>query len=145
MLTCIFLYPFTYIYVCVCALSHVWLYRLMNCSPLGSSVRGIFQAKLLRWVVISFSGYYTHTHTHTHTHIHTHIFIFKMCVCVFFFFAEYSNWIVQFDQIWNFCPLVEEFRLLTFKWVIDATGLICTISVTIFYLLSPQKISPGKV
>ena len=27
----------------------------MDCSPPGSSIRGIFQAKLLEWVVISFS------------------------------------------------------------------------------------------
>ena len=27
----------------------------MNCSPLGSSVHGIFQARILKWVAISFS------------------------------------------------------------------------------------------
>ena len=29
---------------------------LMDCSPPGSSVHGISQAKLLEWVAISFSG-----------------------------------------------------------------------------------------
>ena len=44
--------------VCVCvhacaqSLSRV---RLMNCSPLGSSVHGISQAVILEWVAISFS------------------------------------------------------------------------------------------
>ena len=28
----------------------------MDCSPLGSSVHGIFQARILEWVAISFSG-----------------------------------------------------------------------------------------
>ena len=28
----------------------------MDCSPPGSSVRGIFQARVLEWVAISFSG-----------------------------------------------------------------------------------------
>jgi len=28
----------------------------MDCGPLGSSVRGIFQAGILEWVTISFSG-----------------------------------------------------------------------------------------
>ena len=28
----------------------------MDCSPPGSFVRGIFQARILEWVVISFSG-----------------------------------------------------------------------------------------
>ena len=114
--------------VCVRVLSHVWLYRLINCGPLGSSVHGIFQAKLLRWFVISFSSI-----SHTYTHTCVCVFIFKMCVG---FFAEYSNCIVQFDPLWNLCSLIEEFRLLTFKWIIYATGLICTISVTVFYLLT---------
>jgi len=30
--------------------------RPMDCSPPGSSVHGIFQARLLEWVAISFSG-----------------------------------------------------------------------------------------
>ena len=44
--------------VCVCvhacaqSLSRV---RLMNCSPLGSSVHGISQARILQCVAISFS------------------------------------------------------------------------------------------
>ena len=33
---------------------HVWLCDPMDCSPAGSSVRGILQAKTLEWVVISF-------------------------------------------------------------------------------------------
>ena len=28
----------------------------MDCSPLGSSIRGIFQARVLEWVAISFSN-----------------------------------------------------------------------------------------
>ena len=38
----------------------------MDCSPPGPSVRGIFQARVLEWVAIAFSGIYTHTHTHTY-------------------------------------------------------------------------------
>ena len=30
--------------------------RLVDCSPPGSSVHGIFQARILEWVAISFSG-----------------------------------------------------------------------------------------
>ena len=38
-------------------LSHVRLFwDLMNCSPLGSSVHGILQARILEWVAIPFSG-----------------------------------------------------------------------------------------
>ena len=53
------------------------------CDPVdrslpGSSSHGIFQARVLEWVAIAFSGTHTHTpylsvsHTHTHTHIHSH-------------------------------------------------------------------------
>ena len=31
------------------------LCKPMNCSPSGSSVHGIFQARILEWVAISFS------------------------------------------------------------------------------------------
>ena len=42
---------------CLCAhsLSHVWLCDFMDCSPPGSSVRGIFQARILEQAAISFS------------------------------------------------------------------------------------------
>ena len=36
--------------------SHIWLFcDPMGCSPPGYSVHGIFQAKILEWVAISFS------------------------------------------------------------------------------------------
>ena len=39
---------------CVCAqlLSHVWLCNSMDCSPPGSSVHGILQARIREWVAI---------------------------------------------------------------------------------------------
>ena len=36
-------------------LSRVWLCDLMDCSLPGSSIHGIFQARILEWVAISFS------------------------------------------------------------------------------------------
>ena len=36
----------------VCVFSHVWL----DCSPPGSSVHGILQARILKWVAISYPG-----------------------------------------------------------------------------------------
>ena len=44
--------------VCVCvseSLSHVQLCNPMDCSPSGSSVHGIFQARILEWETILFS------------------------------------------------------------------------------------------
>ena len=41
--------------VCMCAKSlHSCLYNPMDCSPPGSSVQGILQARILEWVAISF-------------------------------------------------------------------------------------------
>ena len=41
--------------VCVCVLSPVPLCSPMDGSPPGSSVHGIFQARILEWVTISYS------------------------------------------------------------------------------------------
>ena len=48
------------IWVCVwvCVLSHVWLCDPVDCSPPGSSVHGILQARTLEWVAISFSFFF---------------------------------------------------------------------------------------
>ena len=42
---------------CMCAhsLSHVWLSVIMDCSPPSFFVHGIFQARILVWVAISYS------------------------------------------------------------------------------------------
>ena len=43
--------------IVVLSLRHVWLFcNPMDCSPPGSSVHGILQARLLEWVAISFSS-----------------------------------------------------------------------------------------
>ena len=44
--------------MCVCAVAQSCsiLCKLMDCSQSGSSVLGIFQARILGWVAISFSG-----------------------------------------------------------------------------------------
>ena len=42
----------------------------MDCSLPGSSVHGIFQARVLEWGAIAFSGTYTHIHKDTDTDIH---------------------------------------------------------------------------
>ena len=41
--------------MCMCAQSHPTLSNPMNCSPTGSSVRGISQAWILEWIAISIS------------------------------------------------------------------------------------------
>ena len=54
--------------VCVCArsLSRVQLCDPMDCSPPGSSVHGIFQARTLEWAVISSSRGFSWSRDWTH-------------------------------------------------------------------------------
>ena len=51
------LYPITSTCPCSCSVtkSHTTLWNLMNCSPPGSLSIGLFQARILEWVAISFS------------------------------------------------------------------------------------------
>ena len=49
---------FLNVVMCVCVLnrfSRVWLCDPMNCSPIGTSVHGIFPSRILEWVAISSS------------------------------------------------------------------------------------------
>ena len=50
--------PEYYIVLCLFAQSCLTLCDPMNCSPPGSSVHGILQARILDWVAISFSECY---------------------------------------------------------------------------------------
>ena len=57
-------------------IKHVWLCSVaqlcltlcdpMDCSPPGSSVHGIFQARILEWVAVSFSGVSSQPKDQTH-------------------------------------------------------------------------------
>ena len=44
-----------HVWVCAQLLSPVWHCNPVDCSPVGSSVHGLSQAKILEWVAISFS------------------------------------------------------------------------------------------
>ena len=48
-------------HLCVCVRAHtqssLTFCNLMDCSPPGSSVHGIFQARILGWIAISFSSH----------------------------------------------------------------------------------------
>ena len=58
MVPCMFSKFVLYVFVCVCTQSCPTLYDPMDSSPPGSSVHGIFQARILKWVVIFYSFYY---------------------------------------------------------------------------------------
>ena len=80
----------TYKHVCAQWLSHVWLCDPLDCGLLGSSVHGIFQARILEWLPFPPPGdlsdpgtelaspnsagrfFITEPHGKTHKHICTH-------------------------------------------------------------------------
>ena len=48
-------------------LSHVLLFcDPVNCSPPGSSVHGIFQARILKWIAYTYTYVYIYEHTHVY-------------------------------------------------------------------------------
>ena len=45
----------------------------VDCSPPGSSIHGISQARVLEWVAIAFSDTHIHTYKYLFTNTHTHL------------------------------------------------------------------------
>ena len=76
-----YVYIHTQKYICLQKVSKVspscpTLCDPMDCSPPGSSVRGVFQATTLEWGAISFSRIYVYTHKYTcvYTHMNTYVY-----------------------------------------------------------------------
>ena len=61
--------PLTWSFVYVCAQSCSTLCHPMDCSPSGSAVHGIFQARILEWIAISFSRGSSWPRDQTLTHL----------------------------------------------------------------------------
>ena len=72
----IYIYTHTYTHTAAAAAKSLQscptLCHPVDGSPPGSSVHGIFQARVLDWGAIVFSDIYTHIHTYVCIHIHTH-------------------------------------------------------------------------
>ena len=51
---------------CLVTKSYPTFCKLLDCSPPGSSVHGISQARILEWVAISFSRVYSRPRDQTH-------------------------------------------------------------------------------
>ena len=70
----------------------------MDCSLPGSSIHGIFQARVLEWGAIAFSTLtyiymYIHIYVYTYIHIHTHADIkLKFIACNERNYMLISNW-----------------------------------------------------
>ena len=94
-MACTFIYVYICMYMHACSVTQ--LYRVpcdpLDCSPCGSSVHGIFLARILELAAISFSrgsswpkdwiwspalvgSFFTTEPPGKHTHTHTHIYIY---------------------------------------------------------------------
>ena len=82
--------------MCLREVTQLWLCNAMDCSPPGSSVRGILQARILEWVAISFSRGSSRPRDQTHVswsagrrftiwatrEVHIYVYV-CVCVCVY--------------------------------------------------------------
>ena len=80
-------YPLTELHPCsVQSLCLVWLCNPLDCSPPGSSVHGILQARTLEWVAISFSRSSSQPRDRTHVSSILRLLLYRR-----FFTAEPSG------------------------------------------------------
>ena len=99
-------------YVCVCAQLYLPLSESMDCSPPGSSVHGIVQARILEWFAISFSrgssqlrnqtwvscivgGFFTDSATRKAAYV---IHLFKSTACTTMKTQAYALWVITMCQ-----------------------------------------------
>ena len=87
---------------CVCAQSCLTLCNPVDCSPPGSSVHGISQARILEWVAISSSRGFSRPRTQTH------VFCLS-CTAGRFFTIKPSGKPQLHFKYWNFqCLYVQQ-------------------------------------
>ena len=89
--------------VCVCSVAQLCptLYNPLDCSPPGSSVHGISQARILEWVAIS--CIYTHTCTHIYAYTYIHIHAVNICLLQGRKIRGQTG-SVQFNSVAQSCP-----------------------------------------
>ena len=80
---------------------HVMSDSCMDCSPPGSSVHGILQARILEWVAIS--CIYTHTCTHIYAYTYIHIHAVNICLLQGRKIRGQTG-SVQFNSVAQSCP-----------------------------------------
>ena len=135
------------IYDCVCAplLSVIWLCDPMSCNMPGSSVHGIFQARILEWVAISSSRISSWPKDQTHVscisstsrwilhhwatweaslYTHTHIF--------------------RFFSVFTSVQLLSRVRLCVTPWTARQASLSITNSRSLLKLMSIESVMPSN-
>ena len=120
---CIYYYMCTHTYICIhtygvlVSKSCPTLCDAMDCSPAGSSVHGILQARILEWVSISFSrgssqprnwtwvsciaGRFFTNWAMREAHIHTHTYICKILFMLLLCFKLSTTFYSSEDKVQN--------------------------------------------
>ena len=77
----------------------------MDCCLTGSSVHGIFQARVLEWGAIAFSDIHIYIHIYKYTHTHTYIYYTYL---VGSFLLHCGNYCIGYECLFPmehaFCP-----------------------------------------
>ena len=69
----------------------------MECSPPGSSVHGIFQARVLEWSTIAFSDVCVCIYIYTHTYTYIYIYIWYETAWEILILTEYIMVIISYS------------------------------------------------
>ena len=109
-------YTYIYMYVLVCAKSLQscpTLREPMDCSPPGSSVHGILQARILERVAISFSrNIYVCVYTHAHIYRYLSTYVPNIYIYLHLFVCYYFSPVPNLEEVdWftlNFVGLGKE-------------------------------------
>ena len=77
-----------------------------DCSLPGSSIHGIFQARVLEWVAIAFSQQTIHTHIYTYTNMWQNVKIksrWLVCRTLFYYFYSFCILKIFTVKYWKNC------------------------------------------
>ena len=72
----------------------------MDCSPPGSSIHGIFQARVLEWVAIAFSIIYTYICIYLYTEIYPVLISSYFLLCQGLYPRDISSVFLNFHVLW---------------------------------------------
>ena len=86
--------------MCMCVISHVQLCDTMGCSLPGFSVHEIYQARILKWVAISFSRGSCQSRDQTHI---------SCIICIFMWILyHWGTWEAQVNRL-IYCMVIRTF------------------------------------
>ena len=110
----------------------------MDCSPLGSSVHGIFHARILEWIAISTSRGSSQPRDHTHVScISRQIF--------FFFLNHWANWETPQKGIRNTSDIMTPSKVIQFTSLMGNNYHASNFLAPLLLFMCPRKRKHGDL